>query len=96
VSTVASTAPVDQSVKKSGSGSWNSPFKGALSTYGSKMVSMEYKGSVTIKKEVAASEIKPPSEVLESDDDFSVKKPSLGVNQDKMVANVMYQRSRTA
>ncbi len=96
MSTVASTAPVDQSVKKSGSGSWNSPFKGALSTYGSKMVSMEYKGSVAIKKEVAASEIKPPSEVLESDDDFSVKKPSLGVNQDKMVANVMYQRSRTA
>ena len=88
VSTVASTAPVDLSVKKSGSGSWNSPFKGALSTYASKMVSMEYKGSVTIKKEVAASEIKPPSEVLESVDDFSVKKPSLGVNRDEMVAKV--------
>lgn len=86
VSTVPSTAPVDRSVKKNGNGSWKSPFKGASSTLASKMVSMESKGSAMIKKEVVASKIKPPSEVLESVDDLSVEKPSLGENRDEMVA----------
>ena len=86
VSTVASAAPVDRSVKKSANGSWDSPFKGASSTLASKMTSMESKGSAMIKKEVVASEIKPPSEVLESVDNRSVKKPSLSVDRDEMVA----------
>ena len=86
VSTVPSTVTVDRSVKKNGNGSWKSPFKGASSTLASKMVSMESKGSAMIKKEVVASEIKPPSEVLESVDDLSVEKPSLGENRDEMVA----------